>query len=99
MKKLIDRPIPPSTDQEKELREYIKNDAKMKFVRSKHFLILHDTSSEVDPYSKKTRVEERIELLETVYESFLMKFCLEGYSSHGEYDSRVDPRGSDRRRY
>ena len=80
MKKLIDRPIPPSTEQEKELRDYIKNDAKMTFVRSKHFLLLHDTSSEVDPYTEKTRVEERIELLETVYESFLMKFCLEGYN-------------------
>lgn len=80
MKKRIDAPIAPSAEQEKEIRGYIKNDEKMLVVRSKHFLLLHNTSPERDPYSKKTRVEERIGLLETVYESFLMKFCLEGYS-------------------
>ncbi len=80
MKKQIDAPISPSAEQEKEIREYIENDESMKFVRSKHFLLLHDTSPEIDPYSKKTRAQERIELLETVYESYLMKFCLEGYS-------------------
>lgn len=80
MKKQIDTPIPVSTELEKEIRDYIKNDKGMEFVRSKHFLLLHNTSSEKSPYTKKTRVEERIELLETVYESFLMKFCLEGYS-------------------
>ena len=80
MKKLIDAPIPPSTELENEIRDYIKNDKGMEFVRSKHFLLLHNTSPEKSPYSKKSRVEERIELLETVYESFLMKFCLEGYS-------------------
>ena len=80
MKKQIDTPIPPAPELEEEIREYIKNDKGMKFVRSKHFLLLHNTSSDKDPYSKKTRVEERIQLLETVYESFLMKFCLEGYS-------------------
>ena len=80
MKKQIETPIPPSAEQEKEIRDYIKNDKNMKFVRSKHFLLLHDTSPEKSPRSKKTRVEERLELLETVYESFLMKFCLEGYS-------------------
>jgi hypothetical protein len=80
MKKKIDAPIPPSDDLEKEIRLYIKNDERMKVVHSKHFLLLHDTSPDKDPYSKKTRVEERVALLETVYESFLMKFCLEGYS-------------------
>ncbi len=80
MKKQIEMPISPSAEQEKEIRDYIENDKDMKFVRSKHFLLLHDTSSEKSPYSRKTRVEERLELLETVYESFLMKFCLEGYS-------------------
>ena len=80
MKRKIDAPIPPAPEQEQEIREYIKNDEGMKFVRSKHFLLLHNTSPDEDPYSKKTRVEERIQLLETVYESFLMKFCLEGCS-------------------
>ncbi len=80
MKKKIDAPIPPSPDLEKEIRDYLKNDEKMTVVQSKHFILLHDTSPDKDPYSKKTRVEERIQLLETVYESFLMKFCLEGCS-------------------
>ena len=80
MKRRIDAPVPVSLEQEKEMRHYVKTSDSMRFARSQHFLMLHDTSSDQDPFSKKTRAAERLELLETVYESFLMKFCLEGYS-------------------
>ncbi len=51
----------------------------MKFQSSEHFLLLHDTTDAKDRFSKKTRAEERLELLETVFSSFLLKFSLEGY--------------------
>lgn len=80
MKRKIDAPVPVSREQEEEMRRYVKTSDSMRFARSKHFLMLHDTSPKEDPFSKKTRATERLELLETVYESFLMKFCVEGYS-------------------
>jgi hypothetical protein len=79
MKRRLDTPIALSTELEKEVRGYIANDEKMQLVRSKHFLLLHDTSAEIGEFSKVSRAQERLHLLETVYESFLMKFCLEGY--------------------
>lgn len=77
-KQAIDKPVPIDPAQEKIMRDFTKNRQDMKFVRSKHFLLLHDTSSRKSERTDKTRAEERLELLETVYESFLMKFCLEG---------------------
>lgn len=78
LKQAIDKPVAIDPAQEKIMRDFTKNRADMKFVRSKHFLLLHDTSEKKDSRSGKTRAEERLALLETVYESFLMKFCLEG---------------------
>ncbi len=78
MKQKINKPVPIDPAQEKIMRDFTKNRADMKFLRSKHFLLLHDTSDRKDRRTGKTRAEERLELLETVYESFLMKFCLEG---------------------
>lgn len=77
-KQAIDKPVPVDPAQEVIMRDFTKNRAGMKFLRSKHFLLLHDTSDKKDRRTGKTRAEERLELLETVYESFLMKFCLEG---------------------
>lgn len=78
LKQAIDKPVAIDPAQEKIMRDFTKNRADMKFVRSKHFLLLHDTSDQKDERTNKTRAQERLELLETVYESFLMKFCLEG---------------------
>ena len=79
LKRKLDAPPPASAKQELEMREYVPVGEHMRFVRSRHFLLMHDTPPTKGGKSKKTRAEERLELLETVYESFLLKFCLEGF--------------------
>ena len=79
LKQKLDAPLPASAAQEEEIRKFVPVGGKMRFARSKHFLLMHDTLPTKDPKSKKTRAEERLELLEMVYESFLLKFYLEGY--------------------
>lgn len=79
LKQKLDMPLPASPTQEEEIRKFVPVGGKMQFARSKHFLLMHDTPPTKDPKSKKTRAEERLELLETVYESFMLKFYLEGY--------------------
>ncbi|WP_165698684.1 DUF1570 domain-containing protein [Bremerella volcania] len=105
----IDKPVPIDPAQEKIMRDFTKNRADMKFMRSKHFLLLHDTSNKKDNRTGRTRAEERLALLETVYESFLMKFCLEGveldvpdkllmvvlFAEHSEYLQFVNLLGPD----
>lgn len=78
MKMAIDKPVMIDPAQEKIMRDFTKNRTDMKFIRSKHFLLLHDTGDKIEKRTRKTRAQERLELLETVYESFMMKFCLEG---------------------
>jgi hypothetical protein len=78
MNQLINRKIPESKELEDEMRQFVKGASRMKFQRSDHFLLLHDTP-EVKGKSKKTRADERLELLEAVYKSFLLKFSLEGF--------------------
>jgi hypothetical protein len=50
----------------------------MKIKMSEHFIMLHDTPDKPRENRKKPRAEERLELLEKVYESFLLKFHAEG---------------------
>ena len=40
--------------------------------------MLHDTPDKPAPNRRKSRAQERLELLELVYESFLQKFCSQG---------------------
>ena len=49
---------------------------KLKVEKSAHYVMLHDTSDV--KVGRKTRSQARIELLETVYESYFMKFALDG---------------------
>lgn len=49
----------------------------MKFATSDHFVLMHDTPA-TKGYNKLTRSEERLQLLERVYESFLLKFYSSG---------------------
>ncbi|PQO36211.1 DUF1570 domain-containing protein [Bremerella cremea] len=109
LKLRINKPVEIDPAQEKIMRDFTKNRADMKFIRSKHFLLLHDTGNKKDRRTSKTRAEERLELLETVYESFLMKFCLEGvelevpdkllmvvlFAEHSEYLQFVNLLGPD----
>lgn len=78
LKRKIDQRVPVASAQEAEMRKYVPLGSKMSFVRSKHFLLMHDTPTKREKISKKTRAEQRLELLETVLESFMLKFCLEG---------------------
>lgn len=78
------RPIPRSEKLAQEFREQIPQ-SKMKFVESPHFLVLHDLkgrSTEVRDVNArrklKTRIEERIDLMEKVYEAFYAFFASHG---------------------
>lgn len=50
----------------------------MKIETSRHYVLLHDTSSEKVEKKKLTRAQHRLELLEQVFESYMLKFALEG---------------------
>src|SRR5687768_17178615 len=72
----MDVDLGDSLKEEKEMRELIgRND--MKFKRSKHFLLMHDTPDTLTR-GKLTRADERLQLLETVYEAFLLRFYAYG---------------------
>lgn len=77
LKKLMDEPIGDSSQQEKEMRNLIGRD-NMKVTMSKHYLLLHDTPDKPAENRKKPRAQERLELLEQVYESFLLRFYASG---------------------
>lgn len=71
-------PLGDSSAREKQMRELIRR-SNMKLAQSKHYVLLHDTPDTFDKeVRKKPRAEERLELLELVYESFLLKFYSQG---------------------
>jgi hypothetical protein len=70
--------VPSSPSVEQEMRKFVKNDS-MKVSRSRHFILLHDTSDKKDPHYGTTIAQHRLKLLEKVYDSFYMKYALEGF--------------------
>jgi hypothetical protein len=51
----------------------------MKVLQSKHFVLMHDTPDKPSRGTgTKTRADERLALLETVYEAFLLRFYASG---------------------
>jgi len=84
LKRRMDAPLPIEKSQEAEMLKYIRTTKNMEFLRSKHFLLMHNTKPSDNKRLKKVRkkqlapAEQRLELLEKVYESFLIKFYLEG---------------------
>ena len=70
--------VPVSASVEQEMRDFVKR-GNMKFTRSRHFVLLHDTPDEDDPIYRASVAEHRLKLLEQVYDSFYMKYALEGY--------------------
>jgi hypothetical protein len=76
LRQSMDVDLGDSMQQEKEMRELIGR-SDMKFKRSKHFLLMHDTP-DTFTRGKLTRADERLQLLETVYEAFLMRFFAYG---------------------
>ncbi|WP_231603738.1 DUF1570 domain-containing protein [Neorhodopirellula pilleata] len=73
----INRPLATDPDIEKHVRDYVGGRA-MTATRSKHFLLLHDEQSAKDEVTGRTRAEMRLELLETVYESYFLTFAFRG---------------------
>lgn len=73
LKAEMEKPLPDSAPLEAQMRKLVKN-KNMRFARSNHFLLLHDTPEKKGEGRKKTRADERLALLEQVYESFLLLF-------------------------
>jgi hypothetical protein len=73
------KPLGTSSVQEAELRKFLtKKD--MKIATSDHFILMYDTPDKPDKSEKgrKPRHEERLDLLEKVYASFLLTFFSHG---------------------
>ena len=77
LQKLMEQPIGDSSQQEKELRDLV-NRPEMKIAQSAHFILLHDTPDKPAANRRIPRAQERLKLLEQVYESFLLKFYANG---------------------
>lgn len=70
--------VPGSGSDEKEMRDFLKIRS-MKSMRSRHYLLLHDCPDEEDPIYGVSIARHRLNLLEKVYDSFYMKYALEGH--------------------
>jgi Protein of unknown function (DUF1570) len=73
LKKQMDRDLPVNPATENELRSIISRQ-NMKIETSKHFILLHDTPTKAEAGHRKNRAKERLDLLEKVYESFMLLF-------------------------
>lgn len=73
IKAQIEEPLPDNPETEKKLRAAVRR-SNMSIAQSKHYLLLHDTPPTPLKGHSKNRAEERLELLEKVYESFLQLF-------------------------
>jgi hypothetical protein len=76
LKAKMDAPISDSSHQESEMRALVGR-PDMKIKTSKHFVLMHDTP-DTPTRGKLTRADERLQLLETVYECFLLRFYAYG---------------------
>jgi hypothetical protein len=76
-RKRLKRPIDDRDEPLTELKDFVDRDA-MQVASSTHYVMLHDTGSTKAGRGKLTRSDKRLELLETVYESYFMKFALDG---------------------
>ncbi len=77
LKAKIDQPL-KDTGKEQAYLERTIPFQEMKFRKSEHFILMHDTPDRPGPNRKKARAVERLELLELVYESFLLRFYSQG---------------------
>ena len=77
LKARMDSPLGDSTQQEKELKDLVGR-PDMTIKMSKHFILMHDTPSKPFEGRKIPRADERLLLLEQVYESFLLRFFASG---------------------
>ena len=73
----INKPVAKSESAERHIREFVGG-REMTLTPSKHFILLHNGDKTKDPVTGKTRAAMRIELLETVYETYFLTFAFEG---------------------
>ncbi len=77
LRKTMKEPLPTDSDtqaaEEKLFKSLVKR-AGMRFERSNHFILMTDTPTKASGKGKKTRAQQRLDLLEKVYESFLLLF-------------------------
>lgn len=73
LRKRMKEPLAENPQTEKTLRSIVTRPG-MKIDTSSHFILLHDTKSKPEAGHKKNRAHERLDLLEKVYESFLLLF-------------------------
>jgi hypothetical protein len=77
VKQKMAEPIEDAPTLERDLRE-LGPRKQMKVARSPHFILLYDTPDKPREGRRKPRHEERLALLEQVYESFLLMFFSRG---------------------
>ena len=73
LKTKIDTPLPDNPETEKKIRAVVKR-KNMRIEKSKHYILLHDTPEKPLEGHSQNRAQERLALLEKVYESFLQLF-------------------------
>lgn len=84
LREKLHKPLPPREGEADEMRRFVHR-SEMKFVTSNHFALLYDTpdkAEKVDKNEKKARRKprhvQRLDLLERVYETFLLTFYSRG---------------------
>lgn len=73
----IKRPLNDERQAEVRIREILDR-THMRVQTSQHYILLHDTPESNVDKRRKSRADLRLELLETVYESYFMKFAMDG---------------------
>ncbi len=75
LRKKMDVPVPATEDQKNHVKSTVPL-RNMRFETSEHFLLYCDTPTEPSPHHKDPRAQERLELLELVYRSFVYRFAM-----------------------
>lgn len=74
LKEKMDKPIGENSDEEKQLRSFVRASSKMRVETSDHFILLTDTPERPEKGKRVDRAHERLKLLEDVYQTFLLLF-------------------------
>ncbi|HVX10318.1 MAG TPA: DUF1570 domain-containing protein [Pirellulales bacterium] len=85
LREKLREPLPPRSGEADEMRKFVHR-SEMKFATSAHFALLYDTPDKPEKREKndrkkaqkKPRHEQRLDLLERVYEIFLLTFYSHG---------------------
>ncbi len=73
LKKRMKEPLPDNSQAEQRFRALVKR-PNMKIEMSNHYMLMHDTDPKPPKGKTKSRAAQRLDLLEKVYESFMLLF-------------------------